>query len=1101
MCPITNHTLARSHVILGRLRLPLLAAMFSLSAPLAYPQTPPISADNWGDFTAPVFGQYETGVYNGAELFAGPLKFRDGRYFHGVLPNGRIVDPAGISVQIGMNPLGVTITSDGAYVITSNDDEREENYPSLQSTINRGGYSLSVIRTSDMKVVSQIKPGRLFIGLQVAGNGPYTLYAAGGGDQQIKCFTVDADGKIESAGYPITIPPLLPSNAGYVTHYLPSPNMNNKLAPEFRPPTPAGFSPSGAQITYPAGITLSPSGKFLYVACNGDNSLAIIDTSSRKVIKQIPVGYFPYGVCVSADSKTVLVSNWGLHEYKFVAPTYDRTTGNLTALGRIPGEFDGGLDQLFFVPNPVRPASRNASSISVISADETTGAWNPAGNVSEDRPLDSLYHVGGSHPSAMAIVKRGHQEVLYVARANDDTLGLLSIDGRQALPTFDLDPFKLSLKHHQRVHGVVPNALVVSSDGTRLYVAEGGINSVAVLDTTQPDRPRLLGRIPTGWFPSGLALAGKSLYVINAYGVGEDLDPGILPAAKTGRPFSVGVVSAISVKKKKSGKKAARKLPRMQTDPKPTSEENDPFVDGNYLFGTAQKIDLASISPTNDTVLNLNSIYHPLPHQRVVPTGGKSSEKIDHVFFILKENKTFDSMLGSETEHFGPYASELFPDHSREIISDEQYTSVVPNARLLAKTFATAVNYFSDSEESDIGHQYAASGTASDYSLKTFLTKEGRGLLAQKNYDAEDYPDAGYIFNNAARNGVSFKMYGDMVRVAGIDKGDSVPTTLNDPQSGKAGLPKLNDDGAITKPLENLGDVETPTQGVGLSFFVNAPILNVLGDNNLNGEPHLDGDYPGYNFNISDQRRALHFIADYDRMVKSDKLPRFCFIYLPNDHTGGLKAPNSNEFSATGMQQVADGDVALGMIVQHIMSSSAYYNPKSGKGSAIFITWDDSQSTRDHIHPHRTPLIVVSPYVKPGYLGKRHYSTSSIVKTEELMLGLPPNNFGDLLATDLRDLFQDTPNGILPPDQFSRVVQYQPSPEAEHIWKLAVRLDNSGPDRDSRRLGELNRLAARADLLHARFIRLQGLASPGYRAEQTALYREALAVVTRRVHE
>src|SRR5262249_60456843 len=112
--------------------------------------------------------------------------------------------------------------------------------------------------------------------------------------------------------------------------------------------------------------------------------------------------------------------------------------------------------------------------------------------------------------------------------------------------------------------------------------------------------------------------------------------------------------------------------------------------------------------------------------------------------------------------------------------------------------------------------------------------------------------------------------------------------------------------------------------------------------------------------------------------------------YQPNDHTGGAQARNVD--APTAPQQVADGDVALGMVVQHIMASPAYYNRSTGEGAAIFITYDDAQSTLDHIHPHRTPLLVVSPYVKPGYMGTKHYSTASVVKTEELLLGLPPSN-------------------------------------------------------------------------------------------------------------
>jgi hypothetical protein len=273
-------------------------------------------------------------------------------------------------------------------------------------------------------------------------------------------------------------------------------------------------------------------------------------------------------------------------------------------------------------------------------------------------------------------------------------------------------------------------------------------------------------------------------------------------------------------------------------------------------------------------------------------------------------------------------------------------------------------------------------------------------------------------------------------------------------------------------------------------------ILAVLGANNANGEPHLDRNYPGYNFNISDQRRALEFIADFDRMAAAGTVPQFLYIYQPNDHTGRPQAPNAAEVGGTAPQQVADGDVALGMVVNHIMKSPIYYDEKTGEGSAIFVTWDDAQATVDHIHPHRTPLLVISPYAKPGYAAARHYSTASIVKTEELLLGLPPNNFGDLLATDLRDLFQPTYNGITAAEvPVARTAQVTPSPEGRRVWELAARLDTSAPDRDSARLGALARLSMMADDLYRQAAAAHRLTARAYRSAQSAIYAEALRVV------
>src|SRR5262249_25717891 len=189
------------------------------------------------------------------------------------------------------------------------------------------------------------------------------------------------------------------------------------------------------------------------------------------------------------------------------------------------------------------------------------------------------------------------------------------------------------------------------------------------------------------------------------------------------------------------------------------------------------------------------------------------------------ENKTFDSMLGNLSNRFGPYASTVFNQLNGTPYVNGQYTGVSVNTQALATTFATAVNYYSDSEESDAGHQFAASGTASDYTEKTLLVKSGRGLLVNKNFEPEDYPESGYIFNNAARHGVSFKDYGALIRIVGSDTGTSTPTTFNDPFSGMLGYPQLLSDNFHTSnPVFNAGNTVLPTQGLGQSYFMALPI-------------------------------------------------------------------------------------------------------------------------------------------------------------------------------------------------------------------------------------------------------------------------------------
>src|ERR1039457_56495 len=1050
---------------------PLIA--IALCTGIAFGQS--INTSNWGAVTAPVYDQAESNpFYSNAEILAGPNKF--GSYYAGVLPNGKKVTPAGNSIQIGMNPLGVAVTPDGQFVVSSNDDEREGGYSSYQSATNVGGYSLTVVNTSGFSVVSQLHTAqRFFIGLQISGpaGGPYTVWAAGGPDNDVKLFSLSSTGVLTAGGPAhIIIPPTLPQNTGYVSNYISGAPLTSATS------TPSGFSKSGAKITFPAGIQLSPDGKYLYVACNGDQSIAIIDTNTKGITKQLPAGAFPYGIAVNAAGDRIAVSNWGIEEYKFANPTYDPNTFQLTALGTTGANVPDG----FYAPVASKGTFPLTSSVEVYAAKGGfAGLATPKygkylGNALS---LTANNAIGDVHPSAMAVVKGPDgTEVLFVAKTNDDHLALYIMKGGgPAGGDYDLGAtfvayLNNSTKKITLAKGAYPNATVVSPDNTKLFVAEAGINAVAVIDVTDPLNPSLLGRIPTGWYPTGLAISpdGNTLYITNAKGVGEDINNAIDTTGASG-----------------------------QTPP-PTGLASDSRVDSNYIFGSLQQVNLATTPWDNTTVQTNNFAVQNSVDTSVVPMGGTAgSARIKTVIFIEHENKTFDSMLGNLGSYFGNFAGPTFNNADGTTYLNGQYTGVSLNTQALATAFAAGVNYYSDSEESDAGHQFASSGTATDYTEKTLLVKSGRGMLVNKNFEPEDYPENGYIFNNLARWNKSFKDYGELVRIDGTDTGTSVPTTINDPASGNLGYPTLLPDNFTISsyPVVNAGDVSTPVQGLGQSYFAKLPILGILGTNNKNGSSRLDLNYPGYNFNISDQRRALEFIKDFDAMVNAGTLPQFLYIYQPNDHTGGVQAPNAGAVVTNGpLQQVGDGDVGLGMVVQHIMKSPIYYNATKNTGAAIFMTYDDAQSSLDHVHPHRTPLLVISPFAKPSFIATRHYSTASVVKTEDLLLGVPANNFGDLFATDLRDMLQPTYNGITA-DQinFNLDPTITPSQEGKKIWSLVNKLDTSAPDRDSRRLGVLIRLSIKADDLHDQAAKSKTLESAAYQKEQNELYEQAEQMV------
>jgi hypothetical protein len=260
---------------------------------------------------------------------------------------------------------------------------------------------------------------------------------------------------------------------------------------------------------------------------------------------------------------------------------------------------------------------------------------------------------------------------------------------------------------------------------------------------------------------------------------------------------------------------------------------------------------------------------------------------------------------------------------------------------------------------------------------------------------------------------------------------------------------------------------------LGGLYSLDVPALGALGG-------HIDLNYPGWNLRIRDVRRAKEFIADYTRLEQQNALPDFTYIWLPDDHGGfGPDIPPLPE-------EVADGDRALGMIVEFLSHQPTW------SSTAIFITPDDAQSSRDHVNEHRAYAVVVSPYAKHRYIGQAHLSTVSILKTEEELLGLAPLSLGDLLATDMSGFFQGTPD----PAPFTAipVPTQTASVEGRRIAALLAQTDQSGPDADVERSARIIDLARRADALAARRTSVEGLrmTAQDYTAQQNALYQAAL---------
>ena len=774
--------------------------------------------------------------------------------YDAILPSGRLVTPAGDNVVVGMNAFGFALSPDGRFAIVSNDDEREYKVHSAIDPLTFGGYSLTVVDTTTMSVVDRYRAFNepFFAGvvaLTDPQNAARTLVLASGGPSNIVyAFTLDSGGHLApDAAHVIAVP---------------------------SPGDPA-FADAGH--SFPGTLVTARDGRRVYVVNEGGDAVSAIDTARRSVsgVTRM-VGFFPAGAALAGER--LLVTNEGLMRYA-------RTAEQLVPPFREP------------------PADLlRASSLSLVGT-------TPDGDLSAadvppfvpavpmDPTPDGTIVIGGAHPTAIAVSP--DNAYAYVAMTNVDRIATVVLDatphvvGGTELRLFDRGPY-----------GTQPDALALSKDGTRLYVALAGLNAIAVIDAHDPIHLHRLGLIPTGWYPSALALSANDrvLYVTNAKGFGHD-------AGFTGDP-------AIE-------------------------------ADSSTVWSTFEKIDLAQVHVSTTTLTTLKNT-------RVV-TGSKPPsypKALRNVVVILEEARTFDSVLGDLG--YGPADPGL-------VAFGE---TVTPNLHALARRFAVAGNLFADAEESDAGHQFVYAGIATAYTEKTLAVKSGRRTLVNANEDPEDYPRLGYIFNSLARHKISFRDYGDLVRLAGYDEGAAA-----DPKT---------DDADFLGP----DDVHALTHGLGGRYTLDVPAPAVLAG-------RIDLNYPGQNARIRDERRARDFMRDYDLLVKAHRQPRYTAIWLPSTDAG-------------------DGDRALGEIVQHLSHLASW------KNTAIFIMPASAQNARDHVDEYRSYAVVVSPYAKRTFVGMRHLSTVSVLKTTEQLFGLPPLALGDLLATDMSDFFTPKPANARP---------------------------------------------------------------------------------------
>ena len=724
----------------------------------------------------------------------------DPRVPHDRLPTGVRLDPAGVAHDLGSLPLSMRPSPDGKYLVLvlSGYDEQ----------------GVQIVERSTGKVAQTLLQPAAFIGATFSSDGRELFVS--GGDRDL------------------------------VYRY----SWNGERA-QLRDSIALGIvAPKAHGTRYPAGVAASHDGRWLYVAENLGDSIAVVDLASGQVAQRLPTERYPSDLVVTPDGR-VYASAWGGHTVSVFAPKTD----GLRADGAISA---------------------------------------------------------GRHPSALLLNRDGSR--LFVASGSTDRVHVIDTK-RRAVVARLLDPPPAGPGE-----GSTPNALALSEDETRLYAAEADANAVGVFDLSPltANRPaargddKLAGRVPAGWYPTAVFASGDSLFVVNGKGRGTSPNP-------------------------------------LGPDPLHARRRED----REWQYTLSQVRATITISTTaqarGDELRQLTSRVARANGWDKSPGTAAKYPPFTHVMYIIKENRTYDQVLGDMRQGDGDTSLVFFP------------RPVSPNHHALAERFGLFDRFLVNAEVSADGHNWSTAAYATDYVEKTVQSNySGRG----RSYDYEgtnrveegtaeipdddvNEPANGYLWNLAERKGISFRNYGEFV----VDSKE--------------------------------GDGDLPVAYRGDKPFLFA---------------HTNPRFPGWNLSIRDQVRADVWIDDLKDFVKQQRMPALQILRLPNDHTAGAKAGEP-----TPQAYMADNDLALGRVIE-ALSRSPFW-----KNTVVFVLEDDAQNGPDHVDSHRSPLLVVSAYSRSGVF-HRFANTTDVLRTIEEILGLSSLSHFDYYGRPLREIWSASPN-------------------------------------------------------------------------------------------
>jgi len=547
-----------------------------------------------------------------------------------------------------------------------------------------------------------------------------------------------------------------------------------------------------------------------------------------------------------------------------------------------------------------------------------------------------------SHPEAITVDPATRRA--YVALANTDHVVVLNTLTRTVIAD-------LSLQRAQGL-GVAPVALALDSASQRLYVAEEGGDDLAVLDI-HPALPKLVGRVPTAAFPTDAAVHGNTLVWLSAKGFGAGPDP------NGPNPL----------------------------DPRDSDNEINSFY---YLPSSI----LGSVGVLAVPTASQLATYTTTANNQVVPVDSTAAPAdtplrpggpIKHVFFVVRENRTYDQILGDVAKGDGDPSLELFGP------------SVTPNAHALVDRFPLLDHVYANSEASIDGHFWTAAASVSDYVQKNWMQNyAGRGRPYDFGVYSVTWPGNGFLFDQAERQSIPYFNYGEAI-------------------AGDVPFPDKDRDAAAT--AEVLKKFAHSDLGAGGPTGVGATPAGECYPNDADIETDAITQNPTWDSTPTAsappnvESRAACFAAHFNSQVASGTVPAFNYLVLPNDHTVGT-TPGKR----TPQAMIADNDYGLGEIVDTISHSSIW------SSSAIFVVEDDSQDGADHVDAHRIPAMVLSPYTPAGAVVHHRYDFASVIRSMELILGMEPLGLFDGLAVPMYDAFTPSPVNSAP---YSAIVPAQ----------------------------------------------------------------------------